>query len=364
MISFDYQDPSSALGQCPDFPTLLHALVHHAQTKPQRLGLADATCSLTFAQWALRVWALKYLLEPELSAAGIKCGCNHPTVPPTPNDLTVTPGAAVLLPALPQVDYLCLYYALCLCQVIVVPCDPNSTAATLDYYAQQSGAQVLIAYGTPMASAAIQSLDVTALLSKADALLPQLKSDAPATLAAMAAALPHPEAYESIYFTSGTTGKSKAVLLTHANTLHGGLNSVSTCAKFSSDIEILTTPIFHAQAASSFRANLILGAASVLFPSFYRPEELQALIHQYQCNALNLVPATLKLLNESLGDAEFCQLLSPLRLIEVGTAPTDSASKRHYSTILPHTWFLYNYGATECSRTVFNLVCGDYLARS
>ena len=70
----------------------------------------------------------------------------------------------MLLPALPQVDYLCLYYALCLCQVIVVPCDPNSTAATLDYYAQQSGAQVLLDYGTPMASAAIQSLDVTTLL--------------------------------------------------------------------------------------------------------------------------------------------------------------------------------------------------------
>ncbi|HIV55538.1 MAG TPA: acyl--CoA ligase [Candidatus Anaerobiospirillum stercoravium] len=364
MISFDHQDPSSALGQCPDFPTLLHALVHHARTKPQGLGLADATRRLTFAQWALRVWALQHLLEPELTAAGVTCGCNHSKAQSTPNDLTVTPGAAVLLPALPQVDYLCLYYALCLCQVIVVPCDPNSTAATLDYYAQQSGAQVLLDYGTPMASAAIQSLDITALLLKADALLPQLESDAQATLAAMAAALPSPKAYESIYFTSGTTGKSKAVLLTHANTLHGGLNSVSTCAKFSSDIEILTTPIFHAQAASSFRANLILGAASVLFPSFYRPEELQALINQYQCNALNLVPATLKLLNESLGDAEFCQLLSPLRLIEVGTAPTDSASKRHYSTILPHTWFLYNYGATECSRTVFNLVCGDYLARS
>lgn len=359
MISFDHNDPSSAYGACPRFTTLLQALVHQAKTKPHALGLADKERGLSFEQWALRVTATAHELKPELESKGVKLGANTKATQPQP--LQLTPGAAVLLPAIPSVDYLSLYYALCLCHVIVVPCDKNSTEDTLRYYAEQSDAQVILNYPDANLSATgLAVLDCTEFLKRADRQLTSWESSGKATQVIAQMTLPSPEEFESIYFTSGTTGKSKAVLLTHANTLQGGLNSVSTCAKFSSDIEILTTPIFHAQAASSFRANLILGAASVLFQSFYRPEELQALIARYQCNAINLVPATLKLLLESLGEQGFCDLLAPLRLIEVGTAPTDPTSKSRYSALLPHTWFLYNYGATECSRTVFNLVCGDY----
>ena len=360
MISFDHKDPSSAYGACPRFTTLLQALVHQAQTKSQALGLADKARGLTFEQWALRVVATAHELKPELEAMGVKLGANTKDAQPQPLQLPL--GAAVLLPAIPSVDYLCLYYALCLCHIIVVPCDKNSTEDTLRYYAEQSGAQVILNYPDAHLSAAgLAQIDCTELLANADRQLSTWEISGQATSVIAQMTIPHPEEFESIYFTSGTTGKSKAVLLTHANTLQGGLNSVSTCTKFSSDIEILTTPIFHAQAASSFRANLILGAASVLFPSFYRPDELAALIARYHCNAINLVPATLKLLLESLGEQGFCDLLAPLRLIEVGTAPTDPTSKSRYSALLPHTWFLYNYGATECSRTVFNLVCGDYL---
>ena len=360
MISFDHNDPSSAYGACPRFNTLLEALVHQAKTKPQSLGLADKARGLTFEQWALRVVATAHELKPELEAMGVKLGANTKDAQPQPLQLPL--GAAVLLPAIPSVDYLCLYYALCLCHIIVVPCDKNSTEDTLRYYAEQSGAQVILNYPDAHLSAAgLAQIDCTELLANADRQLSTWEISGQATSVIAQMTIPHPEEFESIYFTSGTTGKSKAVLLTHANTLQGGLNSVSTCTKFSSDIEILTTPIFHAQAASSFRANLILGAASVLFPSFYRPDELAALIARYHCNAINLVPATLKLLLESLGEQGFCDLLAPLRLIEVGTAPTDPTSKSRYSALLPHTWFLYNYGATECSRTVFNLVCGDYL---
>ena len=365
MISFDHNDPSSAYGACPRFTTLLQALVHQAKTKPQSLGLADKERGLSFEQWALRVAATAHELKPELESKGVKLGANTKDAQPQP--LQLTPGVAVLLPAIPSVDYLCLYYALCLSHVIVVPCDKNSTEDTLCYYAEQSGAQVILNYPDAHLSATgLAVLDCTELLKQADLQLTAWESSnrSKEILEQLRSSLPSPEEFESIYFTSGTTGKSKAVLLTHANTLQGGLNSVSTCAKFSSDIEILTTPIFHAQAASSFRANLILGAASVLFQSFYRPEELQALIARYQCNAINLVPATLKLLLESLGEPGFCELLAPLRLIEVGTAPTDPTSKSRYSALLPHTWFLYNYGATECSRTVFNLICGDYLERT
>ena len=365
MISFDHNDPSSAYGACPRFTTLLQALVHQAKTKPQALGLADKERGLSFEQWALRVAATAHELKPELETKGVKLGANTKDAQPQP--LQLTPGVAVLLPAIPSVDYLCLYYALCLSHVIVVPCDKNSTEDTLCYYAEQSGAQVILNYPDAHLSATgLAVLDCTELLKQADLQLTAWESSSRSKeiLEQLRSSLPSPEEFESIYFTSGTTGKSKAVLLTHANTLQGGLNSVSTCAKFSSDIEILTTPIFHAQAASSFRANLILGAASVLFQSFYRPEELKALIARYQCNAINLVPATLKLLLESLGEPGFCELLAPLRLIEVGTAPTDPTSKSRYSALLPHTWFLYNYGATECSRTVFNLVCGDYLERT
>lgn len=365
MISFDYNDPNSAYGSCIRFNTLLEALVHQAQTKPHTLGLADKQRGLTFEQWTLRIGAIVSLLKPQLELHGVNLGLNTKAKQPSPLQLPLS--ASVLLPAIPTVDYLSLYYALCLCHVIVVPCDKSCTAATLSYYSEQTGAQVILSYQDAQVSdTSLSVLDCTELLKEADAQLSAWESlsQSKKVLEALTSSLPSPDEFECVYFTSGTTGKSKAVLLTYANTLQGGLNSVSTCTKFPNDVEILTTPIFHAQAASSIRANLVLGAASVLFPSFYCPEELAHLISRYNCNAINFVAPTLKLLLDTLGDDEFCKLLSPMRLIEVGSAQTAPSIKSHYSELLPHIWFLYNYGATECSRTVFNLVCGDYLDRT
>lgn len=365
MISFDYNDPSSAYGSCARFTTLLEALVYQAQVKPHSLGLADKQRGLTFAQWTLRVAALANLLKPQLESHGVNLGFNTKATQPSP--LQLPQCAAVLLPAIPTVDYLSLYYALCLCHVIVAPCDKSSTESKLRYYAEQTGAQVIINYQDAQVNCAgLSVLDCTALLKAADDQIAAWDSlnQCMEVLESLRASLPSAEEFECVYFTSGTTGKSKAVLLTYANTLQGGLNTVSTCTKFPSDVEILTTPIFHAQAASSVRANLILGVASVLFPSFSRPEGLAHIITQYHCNAINFVAPTLKFLLDTLGDDGFCNLLSPMRLIEVGSAQTAPSTKEHYSKLLPHTWFLYNYGATECSRTVFNLICGDYLDRT
>lgn len=350
MVSLDINDPNSAYGQCKKFHSVLEAIFHHGINNGSKLAFADTNKALSYREFATKVMLLSRLLSKRYGIAPI--GDRQ---------------QSVLVQAGADVDYLCCYFAVELSQAISVPVDIHATASTVAYFAEQSSSRLIIGsnrnilHDPSCALGTISWCDIHELNQEITQEFEQLLHNSEEQQIAFLkeVRLPDPDSFSAIYFTSGTTGKSKPVLLTHHNCICGGFNSVSTCAKFSDDIEILTTPIFHAQAASSFRSNIILGCSSVLFPSYYTAQELSAIINRYHCNAINMIPASLKMLLEDLGDADFVKLFGSMRLIEIGTAPMDTAHKRHLRDLLTETWFLYNYGATECSRTVFNLVSAN-----
>ena len=151
----------------------------------------------------------------------------------------------------------------------------------------------------------------------------------------------------ALVYTSGTTGASKAVMLTHANLLFIAANSRRVRSLVPGDIVYGVLPLSHVYGLSALLlASLISGAELHLVPRF-RPEKLAAALASDGITVLHGAPAMYaKLL--ALGEA----LRAPhLRVAQSGGAPLTQSVKRGFEDrfgVVLHN----GYGMTEASPSI------------
>lgn len=104
------------------------------------------------------------------------------------------------------------------------------------------------------------------------------------------------EDLQEMIFTSGTTAKPKAVMLTHANALHGGEETVKGVALDSSDRCLTALPLFHCNAqALSVLGALTAGATLILLEEF-RASRYWEQVRQHRATYTSLVAMQLRTL--------------------------------------------------------------------
>jgi fatty-acyl-CoA synthase len=154
-----------------------------------------------------------------------------------------------------------------------------------------------------------------------------------------------------LVYTSGTTGKSKGALLTHANCFWTNLSFDRTTALRDDDVVLQVLPQFH---VGGWNVQPLLawwkGATVVLEPSF-DPARALRLIAEERVTTMMGVPATYLFLAQEPGFADAD--LSSLRLAVVGGAPMPES--------LLETWHhrgvevVQGYGLTEAAPNVLCL---------
>jgi len=154
-----------------------------------------------------------------------------------------------------------------------------------------------------------------------------------------------------LVYTSGTTGKPKGALLTHANCFWTNLSFDRTTSLRDDDVVLQVLPQFH---VGGWNVQPLLawwkGATVVLEPSF-EPERALRLIAEQRVTTMMGVPATYLFLAEQEGFA--AADLSSLRLAVVGGAPMPES--------LLETWHargvevVQGYGLTEAAPNVLCL---------
>ncbi len=148
-----------------------------------------------------------------------------------------------------------------------------------------------------------------------------------------------------LFYTGGTTGRSKGVMLSHANMHINSYNSIIHC-RLRDVVGLHAGPLYHAAAGSRVFTNSILAGTHVVIPRFSVTALLEAL-HNHRITMVSMVPTMLTMvLNEPTLDRYD---LSALELIGYGGAPMPPATLEALMRRLPHVRFSQAYGMTELS---------------
>lgn len=244
-------------------------------------------------------------------------------------------GDRIMLSAQKEVEFVYFYFASHLIGAQNVVVDQKSAKERIEHIASQTAPRLAIGVETD-GVAGIDYGDV-ALPENCDFILDYECND---------------EDTADIMFTSGTTGKPKGVLLSHAN-IWGSANNINAfIGNTADDIEFLGLPICHSFGLGRLRCSLINGATVVLHNGFANLKSVFQSFERYNATGFAMVPAIWAYIKRFSGN-RIGKYAPQIRYIEIGSAAMPIEDKKELAELFPDTRICMHYGLTEASRSAF-----------
>ena len=274
-------------------------------------------------------------------------------------DLGVLPGDRVMVQAGKSAEAVVLYLACLRAGAIYIPLNTAYTAAEIEYFMADAEPRLFVCQPEtePGLAAVAKRVGVPhlrtlgmagdgSLLNALDALDPQ-----PAVV---------PRAGDdlaAILYTSGTTGRSKGAMLSHAN-LQSNAEALYEYWQWRDDDVLLhALPIFHVHGLFVALHCALLGASPVHFLPRFDPAEVIARLPR--STVMMGVPTFYtRLLATSAFTADVC---AGMRLFIAGSAPLLAETHREFEARTGHR-ILERYGMTEAGMITSNPYAGERLA--
>lgn len=306
--------------------SIVEWIAFHAQQQPDRLCLADGAKAASYQQ----VWRNIYGLSRHLKTIG------------------VSTGDCVLVECTQNVDYMICEFAIQLAGGIFVPVEKNSAADRIHSMVQGVDGKLYI--GKKAINEEVPFLPIQSVSD--------YQYDGSIDLDNVT--FPKESDTAEILFSTGTTGKSKGIELSHGNDVALAENVMYGVQMKEYNVELIPMPLSHSHGLRRCYGNMLNGSSAVFINGVTLLQAVFSLMDQYHVTSMDLSPSNLsiifKLSKDRLGD-----YADQLDYIQLGSAPLPEEDKLHLSRLLPKTRLYNFYGSTEagCSCLLdFNAASG------
>jgi acyl-CoA synthetase (AMP-forming)/AMP-acid ligase II len=265
-------------------------------------------------------------------------------------ELGVGDGDRVAILALNSDRYTEYYFSVWWAGAVVVPMNVRWSAAENAYSMGDAGAKVLFvdAAFAPMVPAIKAETKSPATVIYLD------DTDVPSDMLdyeeLIASNDPIEDAYRGgedlagLYYTGGTTGFPKGVMLPHRSIWYNSLAVAKHAGFEHDDVYLHAAPMFHLADGASSNGASIVGATHAYIPTF-DVEAALAAIETHEVTHCLMVPTMIGML---LHHSDFrAERLQSLRSMMYGASPMPQGLLREALEKLPHVDFIQAYGQTE-----------------
>jgi acyl-CoA synthetase (AMP-forming)/AMP-acid ligase II len=152
-----------------------------------------------------------------------------------------------------------------------------------------------------------------------------------------------------LYFTSGTTGQPKPILLTHKNMVCACITENAHHYQTKRDTFILIPPLYHTGSKMHWFGSFIVGGKGVILKGIQPEWVLQAISEEKATVIFLLVPwAQDILLKLDSGEIKLKDYdLRQWRLMHIGAQPVPPSLVKHWKEYFPNMAYDTNYGLSE-----------------
>ena len=152
-----------------------------------------------------------------------------------------------------------------------------------------------------------------------------------------------------LYFTSGTTGQPKPILLTHKNMVCACITENAHHYQTKKDTFILIPPLYHTGSKMHWFGSFIVGGKGVILKGIQPEWVLQAISEEKATVVFLLVPwAQDILLKLDSGEIKLKDYkLDQWRLMHIGAQPVPPSLVKHWKEYFPKMAYDTNYGLSE-----------------
>ena len=261
-------------------------------------------------------------------------------------------GDRVAMLALNSDRYYEFYFGSAWAGTVFVPINTRLAPAEIVYWLNDSECSVLLIDDTflePWRQIASQVPSVKEVVYVGDGDVPEGLHGYESLIAAAEVATPSDRGGDDLaglFYTGGTTGRSKGVMLSHRGLSLNPLQAQPYFGFLPQDRFLHAAPMFHLADGFFCMASATVGATSVFVPAFEPQLVLETLESQEITQAL-LVPTMINMTVHHAGVESYD--LSSLRGIMYGASPMPEAVIKRAMEVLPNARFFQAYGQTETS---------------